>query len=111
MRTNIMWRLVLPNQKGRMNNTCNFYTVCYICSRKDKKYQEQTGVARNRHLSSYIDGHKLFEIGHKEGLTKAIELYITDKNAMHFAAGYLQVCTTMSKWWESLASEWSIYER
>lgn len=61
-----------------------------------------SGAQENAQMRSYIDGHKEFEIGHKDGLVKAIEPYITPPRYEEFAAGYLEVCRVMSDWWIEL---------
>lgn len=53
-------------------------------------------------LTSYIEGHKFFEVGHKEGLLTAVEPYIDAFRAAEFAAGYLDVCEHLSDWWNNL---------
>lgn len=62
-----------------------------------------SGAQENTQMRSYIDGHKEFEIGHKDGLVKAIEPYITAPRYEEFALGYLSVCRVMSDWWIELA--------
>lgn len=61
-----------------------------------------SGAEENKEMRSYINGHKEFEIGHKDGLVKAIEPYITAPRYEEFAAGYLEVCAIMSEWWTEL---------
>ena len=71
-----------------------------------KKYQVDRGIIRrNDYLRDYIDGHKVFEVGHKEGLMKAIEPYIWHHQSREFSAGYLAVCMTVSNWWGNLNEE------
>jgi len=65
--------------------------------RAENEYNEP-----NIHLASYIEGHKLFEVGHKEGLLSAIENYIGANQASQFATGYLAACVAISDWWHSL---------
>jgi hypothetical protein len=67
----------------------------------DELYK-QSGAQENADMRAYIDGHKEFEIGHKDGLVKAIEPYITPPRYEEFAAGYLEVCRVMSDWWREL---------
>jgi hypothetical protein len=64
----------------------------------DELYRK-SGAEENAHMRSYIDGHKEFEIGHRDGLVKAIESYITPPRYEEFATGYLSVCRVMSDWW------------
>lgn len=65
--------------------------------------------AYNNYLCAYIDGHKHFEIGHKEGLMKAIEQYIGPEERVAFSDGYLHVCGTLSRWWDGLSN--SIFKK
>lgn len=68
-------------------------------------YEKQTGTYRNWELGRYIDGHKLFEIGHKDGLMHAIDGRIeTGLDRAEFISGYLQVCISVSNWWKNLNS-------
>lgn len=64
----------------------------------------------DNNLSNYINGHKTFEVGHKEGLIKAIEPYIDKTESRGFAVGYLSVCFEMTRWWNELADSVNIYE-
>jgi hypothetical protein len=67
------------------------------------KYEAFEGTSRNEDVAAYIDGHKLFEVGHKEGLMRAAEPYIvTEYNKLNFRSGYLHVCYCMSEWWRCL---------
>jgi hypothetical protein len=54
---------------------------------------------------SYIDGHKLFEIGHAGRLQSVVEKFITTENSTACLSGGLAVVQTMNKWWEDLAWE------
>src|ERR1700677_4593443 len=74
----------------------------------DELYK-RSGAQENKHMRSYIDGHKEFEIGHKDGLVQAIEPYITAPRYEEFAAGYIEVCHIMSDWWIELDEklEWT----
>jgi hypothetical protein len=66
------------------------------------KLVAKSGANYSPSIRDYVDGHKLFEVGHKQELMKAIEPYIDWMFARDFAKGYLDVCIAMSDWWESL---------
>lgn len=53
----------------------------------------------------YIDGHKIYEIGHEDGLKKAVAPYINTENVKDFIKGYAAVLIVMSTWWESVSND------
>lgn len=53
----------------------------------------------------YIDGHKIYEIGHESGLVDSIQPYIDDGNKDDFIKGYAAVLLVMSTWWESVSND------
>jgi hypothetical protein len=57
----------------------------------------------------YIDGHKLFEVGHEESLRIAIEPYIDGVNITRFVKGYVAVCLAIHVWWNQIFYEKASY--
>ena len=53
----------------------------------------------------YIDGHKIFEIGHEAHLISSIKPYIDKDNTTRMVRGYLATALTMNTWWEELFHE------
>lgn len=72
-----------------------------------KKYKELNGevLEKGSLTNLYIDGHKVFEIGHEDDLRQAIAPYIDADNIHRFVRGYLSVCLTMNTWWDKLTLE------
>ena len=65
---------------------------------------EENGLSKTL-TSYYIDGHKLFEIGHEAHLIESIQPYITADNTERMIRGYLAVAITMNIWWKQLYNE------
>ena len=53
----------------------------------------------------YIDGHKLFEIGHEAHLIEAIKPYINKTNSQRMIRGYLACSLALNTWWNQLYVE------
>lgn len=75
----------------------------YVLDALVAKYMDCSGREPNTNLTNYIEGHKLFEVGHKEGLVKALDSYIGVDQATEFSSGYLTACGALSEWWHNLA--------
>ena len=83
----------------------------YIIDLIIKKYLEQVNHSEplkelpQSLTKYYIDGHKIFEIGHEAHLISSIKPYIDTKNISRMVRGYLATALTMHTWWLELYHE------
>lgn len=82
----------------------------YIIDLIIKKYlsfsnEDDLGELPESLTKYYIDGHKLFEIGHENHLIEAIRPYITKENSSKMIRGYIATSLAMDTWWRQLFYE------
>lgn len=82
-----------------------FHILDAIIKEYYKKTKGEQSILSNKLTNYYIDGHKLFEIGHEDHLIKAVKPYITPENIQRMVRGYLSVSITMDTWWKQLYFE------
>lgn len=80
-----------------------FYILDEIIQEYCKKADKTLGAHGD--TRAYVDGHKIYEVGHEDGLKASIADYIDQHNVHHFAQGYAAVVLTMSAWWENMAND------
>lgn len=74
----------------------------YVLDKLVTSYLGRMGGIKNKNLVDYIEGHKVFEVEHKDGLIHAIQPHVHRKDFEEFASGYMTVCNVMSDWWKQL---------
>lgn len=77
----------------------------YVLDALVNRYRHLNHITdNNAYLTSYIDGHKVFEVGHKDDLINAIEHYDFHYQAQQdeFSRGYTDICKNISQWWEDI---------
>lgn len=89
-----------------------FYIIDVII----KKYLEKNGLNHVEELPKsltkyYIDGHKIFEIGHEAHLITSVKPYINKDNVDRMIRGYLTTTLTMNTWWKEIAIEAQFNDR